>query len=622
MTNLEGPRAAAARGACRRRTACAPTSRSSPRWPTRLGAPGPLGRRAGGRLRRAAPRQRGRAGRLRRHQLRAHRRARTACSGPARPATTPARRGCSSTASPTPDGRARFVAGRAPRRGRGHRRRVSAVPDHRPGAAALPVRHADPAGRRAARRAPSRSSSASRSRRRARLVEDGDRVRVDQPARRGARTVRGHRHDPGRHGVHAVPLGRRRVGQPADQPRARPDLAACRSSRCARSRRAPDVAAERSADMTAKRRLVVIGNGMAGCRFVQELLERDVAAARDHRDRRRARRRLQPHPAVQRARRRGPRARHRARRAGWYARQRVDAASPASPRSRIDRERKQVAAGRRQPLGYDVLVLATGSAPWCRRRPGCAAGRALLPGAVAFRTPRTAPDRPAAARCRLGVGARRRRARPRSGPRAGRSRAAGHAGAARAAADGAPARRRRRPRARPHGCVPSASTWFRRRRSRRSWATDRVARHHAGRRRARGEADLLVLCCGVRPRVDSPSLRAGGLAAPSWSTTSCAASATGRSSRSASAPSTAANVRPRRAGLGAGAGRGRASSPTRTPRPATTGRPCDPAQGRGHRARRDGRVVGPDDPLAGHGCRWPTLPMLPMLRTISQPRRT
>ena len=52
-------------------------------------------------------------------------------------------------------------------------------------------------------------------------------------------------------------------------------------------------------------RLVVIGNGMAGMRTVEELLQaRGRAPLSHHRVRRRAARQLQPHHAVERARRR------------------------------------------------------------------------------------------------------------------------------------------------------------------------------------------------------------------------------------------------------------------------------------------------------------------------------
>ena len=107
MTNLEGRvllRRKAARPAGR---ACAPTCRCWRGLADRLGRGQYFSDRPGGGLRRAAPGQRRRHRRLRRHHLRADRRRARASSGRARPRTTPARRGCSPTASPPP------TAGRA-----------------------------------------------------------------------------------------------------------------------------------------------------------------------------------------------------------------------------------------------------------------------------------------------------------------------------------------------------------------------------------------------------------------------------------------------------------------------------------------------------------------------------
>ena len=68
---------------------------------------------------------------------------------------------------------------------------------------------------RAVRRGPSRPRAAC-------SLEDGERVAWSAGAARREGLVRNHRHDPPRHGVHAVPLGRCRRGQPGDQPGARP----------------------------------------------------------------------------------------------------------------------------------------------------------------------------------------------------------------------------------------------------------------------------------------------------------------------------------------------------------------------------------------------------------------
>ena len=99
------------------------------------------------------------------------------------------------------------------------------------------------------------------------------------------------------------------LDQPPDQPGARSRSAACRSSRCARCgssavrRRSEDRMKQMKRDIAVLRR--VIGNGMAGARFVEELLARGGGDRFDDHDvRRRAVRQLQPHPALERAERR------------------------------------------------------------------------------------------------------------------------------------------------------------------------------------------------------------------------------------------------------------------------------------------------------------------------------
>ena len=160
----------------------------------------------------------GRPRRLRRHQLRRGSAPSTASSGRARPPTTRAPRGCSPTASPTADGRARFVAvdhrgpaeqpcadyplhlttGRvlAQYQSGAQTRRIADLPDDGP------VRRAAPDAGRPDRRRTTASRSSSTTRR-------GE---MKAPAR----VVD---HDPPGHGLRAVPLGRR---QPAHQRRARP----------------------------------------------------------------------------------------------------------------------------------------------------------------------------------------------------------------------------------------------------------------------------------------------------------------------------------------------------------------------------------------------------------------
>ena len=96
----------------------------------------------------------------------------------------PGRRGCSPTRFAHADGRARMVAGRRRRTGRRPARRRAGLPRHRPGAGAVPVRRADPPGRRAATAPrPSPSSSCTRSWPRGSASSDGDDGRGDLVAR-------------------------------------------------------------------------------------------------------------------------------------------------------------------------------------------------------------------------------------------------------------------------------------------------------------------------------------------------------------------------------------------------------------------------------------------------------
>ena len=187
------------------------------------GARAPHDDRRGGRVRRARPGERGRRRRLRRHHLRPHRgRAgrvlavhRRRRPGHAAAVRRPVR-------APR---RARPVhPGRVPRAGGAHRPGVPVRPDHRAADAAVPERHADPAGRGARRRrggarrdrpaarraAPRPGPPLRRRRRRARAA-------AHAPGRRGVPGTAHHRH-PDRHRVRPVPL----VGRvPREHPHAR-----------------------------------------------------------------------------------------------------------------------------------------------------------------------------------------------------------------------------------------------------------------------------------------------------------------------------------------------------------------------------------------------------------------
>ena len=118
---------------------------------------------------------------------------------------------------------------------------------------------------------------------------------------------------------------------------------------------------EASGDDT-RRRLVVIGNGMAGARTVEEILARGGArAVRDHHVRRRAVRQLQPHHAQPRAVRRGePTPTSSSTR--WPGTSRT--ASPCTPGSGSTGSTGSpsvVFSDDGQVTPYDELIIATGS---------------------------------------------------------------------------------------------------------------------------------------------------------------------------------------------------------------------------------------------------------------------
>ena len=166
----------------------------------------------------------GRPGRLRRHHLRAASTARTASSGRARRRTTRARRGCSPSGSPT------RTAGRG-----------SSPVEHRPAGeepdAEYPFyfttgrykEHYNSGAQTRLRRPADRTRSRGRCCRSTRRrpsgtgVASGELRDAGEPPRAGrVRGRRDRRHPPG-HAVRPVPLGRAGGGQPADQPRPRPD---------------------------------------------------------------------------------------------------------------------------------------------------------------------------------------------------------------------------------------------------------------------------------------------------------------------------------------------------------------------------------------------------------------
>ena len=191
------------------------------------GVPDRLPRRPARGLRRAAPGQRGRRRRLRRHHLRAARGGGGAALAVPVAEDHPGTPRLFLDRFATTDGRARFVAGRAARAGRAGRRRPArcylttgrVAAQYQSGAQTRRVAALQRGGAGAVRRAAPAPGRAARGR----ATASGCGVST----RRGAAWLRGagHRHDPGGHRLRAVPLGRPRPRQPADQRRARPGLA-------------------------------------------------------------------------------------------------------------------------------------------------------------------------------------------------------------------------------------------------------------------------------------------------------------------------------------------------------------------------------------------------------------
>ncbi|MBD5634133.1 MAG: FAD-dependent oxidoreductase, partial [Candidatus Eremiobacteraeota bacterium] len=111
-------------------------------------------------------------------------------------------------------------------------------------------------------------------------------------------------------------------------------------------------------------KLVVIGNGMAGARFVEELVRRDAARAFDVTvfgdERGGSYNRIMLSGVLGRHRVPGDVVTHSE---TWYG-ERAIALRSETPVARIDRERRVVVAADGSETPYDALVLATGSAPF------------------------------------------------------------------------------------------------------------------------------------------------------------------------------------------------------------------------------------------------------------------
>ena len=338
--------------------------------------------------------------------------------------------------------------GRAPRRRRAALRRLPGAPDDGSGARAVPVRRPDPPGPRAPRRGAVRGAAPD-ARRADRCGRRGTGPGQHPPRHDDRRGPRG-RHDPAGHRLRAVPLGRR---EPAHQRRARPvqpDAGVQGVRGPGRGR-----AGRRWSPMS--ERLVVVGNGMATTRLVEELLAQGyaghVTVLGD-----------EPTPSYNRI-------LLSAVLEGSHPRSAIELGGPAARADdrvtlrlgcrvlEIDRERNEVMLVDGERIGYDRLVLATGSIPTLppirglvrmdgRLHPKVHAFRSLadcdrLDAAIA----EAAEHRDAAASRRR----RRRPARPAGGPRAhpARGRDRGRRGCRAPAVPPGGGGRRRRARPRP-----------------------------------------------------------------------------------------------------------------------------------------------------------------------------
>ena len=129
-----------------------------------------------------------------------------------------------------------------------------------------------------------------------------------------------------------------------------------------------------------KKRLVMVGNGMAGVRTLEELLKLAPDALRHHRVRRRAASELQPHPAVARARRRADARRDRAERSRLVRGERHHAASRQGGRA----DRPRAAQGDRRRRHRRAHTTACCSPP-ARPRSSCRSRARICPGVITYR---------------------------------------------------------------------------------------------------------------------------------------------------------------------------------------------------------------------------------------------
>ena len=257
MTNLEGRVILRQQRAHAARRACAATWRCSPGWPSGSArrCPSPTDPEAVfDELRRAT------AGGIADYSGITYERihAEQGVFWPCPTAEHPARRGCSRPLRP-PRRPGPVPRRRAPRRGRAAVRGLPGLPDHRPGARAVPVRRPDPPGPRAARRravrraAPDPRRPARHRRRRRRCAVATRRGDDDRPRPAGRRRS-------GRTPSSCRSTGSAPTGSPTTRS-TRP--AGCRSSRCAPPRAVRPC-------LSGRQRVVVVGNGMAAARLAEE----------------------------------------------------------------------------------------------------------------------------------------------------------------------------------------------------------------------------------------------------------------------------------------------------------------------------------------------------------------